>query len=363
MSDTPAKDRPFPPSAKKLMDARKKGELVKSADLSNFAGYLGLTTTLGYFDTSALNRFAQNLTAMFQHSDPISHSLFTSNRAGPLTSILSEVLVSCLQLMALPFLFVLAAYGTQQALVFAPSKLQPKLRRISLIQNSKQKFGPTGLFEFTKNLCKLFCISIALAVLLQSQLPMILASLALEPSQITLLIQKNILALLQLACAILLVIGAIDYAWQRHRHLQSHRMTAQEVKDEQKQSDGDPQVKRSRQQRAMTIAQNKMLRDMPTADVVIVNPTHFAVALRWSRAAGEVPICIAKGTNHMAKRIRDLAAEHGVPIHSDPPTARALFATLNTGDVVQPTHYAAVAAAIRFSDAIRQRKQMEPKGQ
>ena len=125
--------------------------------------------------------------------------------------------------------------------------------------------------------------------------------------------------------------------------------------DELKQSEGDPFMKRQRQQRGQEIATNRMLVDVPTADVVIVNPTHFAVALKWDRTAKQAPICVAKGTDETAARIRELAHECAVPIHSDPPTARALHAEIDIGQEIGQAHYKAVAAAIRFAEKIRKK--------
>ena len=122
--------------------------------------------------------------------------------------------------------------------------------------------------------------------------------------------------------------------------------------DELKQSEGDPLMKQQRRQRGQEIAMNRMLADVPKADVVIVNPTHFAVALQWDKTRA-APLCLAKGVDETAARIRELAQEYAVPLHSDPPTARALYAEVNIGEEIRPEHYRAVAAAIRFAENIR----------
>ena len=129
--------------------------------------------------------------------------------------------------------------------------------------------------------------------------------------------------------------------------------------DETKESEGDPHFKQTRRQRGQEIAMTQMMADVPRADVVIVNPTHYAVALMWSREPGAAPTCVAKGVDETAKRIRQIAQESAVPIHSDPPTARALHATVDIGVEIPTEHFAAVAAAIRFSDAIRKRARGE----
>jgi flagellar biosynthetic protein FlhB len=128
------------------------------------------------------------------------------------------------------------------------------------------------------------------------------------------------------------------------------------VIDEHKDSEGDPHLKQQRRQRGHDIATNRMLLDVGCADVIIVNPTHYAVALKWKRSDRSAPICLAKGVDEIAARIREQAALHGVAVHSDPPTARALHATVEVGAPIRPEHYRAVAAAIRFAEALRKRK-------
>jgi flagellar biosynthetic protein FlhB len=125
--------------------------------------------------------------------------------------------------------------------------------------------------------------------------------------------------------------------------------------DETKNSEGDPHLKQERRARAQAIAAQQMMSDVPKADVIIVNPTHYAVALKWARKAGSAPTCVAKGVDEIAMRIREVAMENGVPIHSDPPTARALHAVTEIGHEIAPDQYQAVAAAIRFADQMRDR--------
>jgi flagellar biosynthetic protein FlhB len=132
-------------------------------------------------------------------------------------------------------------------------------------------------------------------------------------------------------------------------------MTRQEMTEEHKESEGDPHFRAHRRQRGQEIAMNRMLRAVPEADVVLVNPTHYAVALKWNRKDGRAPVCIAKGRDEVAARIRERANAAGVPVHRDPPTARALHAALDIGDEIGREHYQAVAAAIRFAEAMRKK--------
>jgi flagellar biosynthetic protein FlhB len=134
-------------------------------------------------------------------------------------------------------------------------------------------------------------------------------------------------------------------------------MSHKDMRDESKESEGDPHLKQARRGRAQEIAMNQMMGDVPFADVVIVNPTHFAVALKWEGSRTSAPKCVAKGVDEVALRMRTIATDANVAIHSDPPTARALFAVVEIGQEIKPEHYAAVALAIRFADTLRKGKQ------
>jgi flagellar biosynthetic protein FlhB len=167
------------------------------------------------------------------------------------------------------------------------------------------------------------------------------------------MLAESLVVLLAITTVIAVTIAAVDLVWQRFDHARRLRMSYQDMREEAKQAEGDPHMKAQRRSRAEAIATNRMLLDVPKADVVIVNPTHFAVALKWTRAKGTAPVCVAKGEGEMALRIREIAATAGIPLHSDPPTARALFAATAVGREIAPEHYRAVAAAIRFSDRMR----------
>ncbi len=176
-----------------------------------------------------------------------------------------------------------------------------------------------------------------------------------EPKALGALLMQTLAALLAITTVIAIAIAAVDVVWQRYDHARKLRMSFQDLKEEHRQSEGDPHMKAERRQRAQEIATNRMLLDVPKADVVIVNPTHYAVALKWSRARGSAPVCVAKGEGEIAVRIREIAGTARVPIHSDPSTARALHATVRIGREIPPQQYRAVAAAIRFADDMRRR--------
>ncbi len=176
-----------------------------------------------------------------------------------------------------------------------------------------------------------------------------------DPKIVGALMTRVIIDFMFVVLLIALGVGAIDYLWQHHDHLRKNRMSHKEIRDEHKQQEGDPYLKQERRQRGSQIASQQMMADVPEADVIIVNPSHYAVALKWSRAPGSAPICVAKGVDHIARTIRECAMENGVPIHRDPPTARAIHASTEIGQEIDPDQYRSVAAAIRFAEMMRRK--------
>ena len=229
------------------------------------------------------------------------------------------------------------------------------MNRISLISNAKNKFGRAGLFEFFKSFVKLLIFSSCLALFIRAWLTEMIGVIQGGHFAAIELMVKICTTFLLVTVLVSGLIGGIDAVWQHFEHIRKNRMSRKDMTDEAKQSEGDPYLKQERRQRAMAASQNQMMQDVPKADVIIVNPTHYAVALQWSREQGSAPVCVAKGVDEIAAAIRRLASEAGVPIHSDPPTARALHATTDIGQEIAHENYAAVAAAIRFAEDMRQR--------
>ena len=339
-------DKPHAPSPRKLQDARRKGEVARSADLNAFALYLGALLAGLWLSPTVAERLIRSGGALLAAGESLSMG------AGG-TEALRAILVGAGALAAGPALAVAAAIAVQRSAVMAPARLAPKLSRISPVSGLKNKFGPQGLFEFAKSAAKMALYGALLAGLLWTAAPEIGTAAALPPGQGFALTARLALAALALVALIAAVLGAIDHAWQRHAHLAKHRMSHQEMRDEQKDQDGDPAFKAHRRRRAQEIATNRMLADVPDAAVVVVNPTHYAVALRWSPTDPSPPVCVAKGTDEIARRIREVAEAARVPIRSDPPTARALHASVEVGAAIPRAHFAAVAAAIRFAEALR----------
>ena len=354
MSTEDSGEKEHEASQKKLDDARARGEVVRSAELAVAAGYGGLFLVAAGVGAEALKSFGAHGVTMLDRAETLSTAMLGGGVAVAGGAIGAAILPT-LPFFVAPAVAVVAIIFVQRAWVFAPEKLQPKLSRIDPIANAKQKFGRGGLFEFAKSTLKLILISLLLGIFLSTRLPRALTAQGIDPGLAVAELSRMMVEFLFLVLLISAALGAIDYLWQRHEYLRKNRMSRQELMDELKQSEGDPHVRGQRRQRAEAIATNRMLADVPKADVVVVNPTHYAVALRWNRASGRAPVCVAKGADEIAARIREAAATAGVPIHSDPPTARALHASVEIGHEIRPEHYAPVAAAIRFAERMRKR--------
>ncbi len=346
-------DKQYEPTQKKLDDARRKGELPRSIDLTTAAGYGGFLLVAVAAGPAALLSTGTVLAVLLDQADSLSGLAFGGSAAPPVGGMMLRVATSVSPWFAAPAALALLAVLAQQALVFAPTKLAPKLSRLSPIKAFGNKFGRAGLFEFFKSFVKLVIYSVVLGAFLWAEMPRILGTIQLSPGQVAAELMRLSVGMLFMVLLVSLVLGTVDLLWQRAEHVRQHRMSRQELMDEHKQSEGDPAIKQQRRQKAVSIAMNRMLAEVPKADVVIVNPTHYAVALQWDRSGPGAPVCIAKGVDGIAARIRELAVENGVPIHSDPPTARALHAGLEIGQEIGPEHYRAVAAAIRFAESIR----------
>lgn len=344
----------FEPTEQKLDRARKDGEVVRSADLAVAAAYGGMVLAGAALGAAALQRAGRQGAVLLDQADRFADILLGGGQAA-MGGLLATIAVSTAPWFLIPMASVLVIILAQRALIFSPKKLAPKLSRVSIVANAGNKFGRDGLFEFAKSSVKLTVISVVLWVFVIGRLNDILGAVRLSPGMASALMMRLMLDFLVIVLALAVAIGGVDYLWQFHQHRRKNRMTRKEMMDEIKNSEGDPHIKQQRRRRGQEIATNRMLDDVPGADVVVVNPTHYAVALKWRRGDRGAPVCVAKGVDEIAARIRERAAEAGVPLHSDPPTARALFATVDIGREIAPEHYRAVAAAIRFSEAMRAR--------
>lgn len=350
-----AADKPHAPTRKKLDEARRKGDVARSADLNTAAAYGGLVLAALAGGGAALAGFAGLGAGVLARAESLAPLFFDGAARAPAGGLMGGVARSAALWFAVPAGAVLAAILAQRSLVLAPDKLRPKLSRISPIDNAGQKFGRSGLFDFAKSAVKLTVYASLLGLYLSGRLDRLLLTMRLAPEPAIGVMLRLSVEFLAVAAVIALGIGAVDFFWQQAELQRRNRMSHEDLKEELRQSEGDPHLKQARRERGREIASNRMMADVPKASVVIVNPSHYAVALAWHPDMATAPVCVAKGTDEIAARIRAVAAAAGVPLRRDPPTARALFASVEIGAPVPRELYRAVAAAIRFAEAMRTR--------
>lgn len=345
--------KPHEPTRKKLETARRKGDIPRSTDLTatvSYAGVLVAGLVAGGAIASGLGEIG---TALIAKAHTLARLFFDGHGAPPAAAVLVGTGSAIAPLFGLPIAMVIAMLVATKGIVVAPDKLAPKLSRISPWSNAKQKFGASGLFEFAKSFVKLLVFSAAVAIYLSLRVEELVLAATRGPQQNAVAVGWYAAEFLAIVVAISGVIAAIDWLWQVADHRRRNRMSHKELRDELKETEGDPMLKDKRRQRGLSIAQNAMMADVPEASVIVVNPTHYAVALKWEMGDRGAPICLAKGVDQIALRIREAGTAAGVPIRDDPPTARLLYATVEIGAEISPEHYAQVAAAIRFAEAVR----------
>ncbi|WP_103173436.1 flagellar type III secretion system protein FlhB [Paracoccus sp. SY] len=342
-------DKPFEASEQKLRRARVKGDIPRSAELNVAAMYLGAWIAFAVGAGFAVKAW------MTMATRALGSEGWTPGTTGAVAVALGQYAGwAVLGLAAVPSLVIVVALIGGRGLVFAPTKLAFDLNRINPMKTAAQKFGKSGLVNFGISLGKVTLVGVGGWFLFRN----LMGHLAASPlagdrwiADLGVLLGR----VLALALAISVLFAGLDMGWQWFDHRRKNRMSRKEMEDEYKDSEGDPHFKAARRQRAVDIATNQMLADVAKADVVIVNPTHYAVALEWKRGSGRAPVCLAKGTDEVAARIRERAREGKVPIFSDPPCARAIHATVEIGQEIRREQFAAVAAAIRFAEKMREK--------
>ena len=335
------------PSEKKIADAVDKGNVPASREASVFASLLGILIVLGFLTSGQVAAFTEQMGRLLD--DPGGFRLETGTDATMLLSSVTGVAGSLL----LPIIVVLAVAGIAAAILqnapqVAGERIRPQWSRISLVKGWSRTFGAQGLVEFLKTLFKFTAVSVVCAILLRSEQGGVVNAMFSAPTQLPALILSMATRLVSAVCVATIVLVAADLVWARLRWRRDLRMTRQELKDEFKQSEGDPLVKSRQRSIARDRARSRMLAGVPRATLVLANPTHYAVAIRYDRQEGGAPVVIAKGADYLALRIREIAAEHDVPIIEDKLLARALYDAVEVDQWIPPEFYRPVAKILYF---------------
>ncbi|MBK8174063.1 MAG: flagellar biosynthesis protein FlhB [Rhodospirillales bacterium] len=338
---------------RKLQQARERGQVVHSQDIQTWAALMSGTMALAFLAPGAAERFVQTCLRFIERPEQMQIG-FADARAG-VAAVLLDVGIILGPILLLITVIVLGSALAQSGLIWAPDRLKPDFSKLSPLKGLQRLASVKSAVEFVRNLIKLGVVAGVLAALVVPLAPSLPAWPAMAVTE-TLVRTDHILVRMAAGVAATITLVAIlDYVYQRFAFLKQMRMSKQELRDEFKQSDGDPhikaQIRRLRQQRA----RKRMMAAVPGATVVITNPTHFAVALAYDTEAMPAPKVVAKGVDSLALRIREVALEHGVPIVENPPLARALHRAVDLDDEIPAEHYQAVAQVIGF--VMRNRKE------
>jgi len=342
---------------RKLEEARKKGDVAKSPDVAAAMSLAGAVAVLliggGYFS----QQMAEDMLPFL--AEP--HAMIGGLEAGAGIEIgMRAVWAVTPFLAALMLAVVIGGVGgnlAQSGFLFTAEKIKPKWSAVSPLSGFKRIFGPDGIVQFIKTFLKLIAIGAVCWWVLKPHTREFENLAAMSPAMI-LPFARDLAGSLMIAALIFLGFTAgADFIWQKFRFAKRMRMTKEETKEDYKQTEGDPHVKGKLRQIRMQRSRQRMMQAVPTATVIVTNPTHYSVALRYEPDQGDgAPICVAKGVDAVALRIRELARESGVPIVENVPLARALYATVDVDEVIPREHFEAAAKVIGFVMQGRKRR-------
>lgn len=349
--DQDASQKTEEPTGKKLEEAARKGQVPRSQEVNHWFMITAGTLVVVIFSEPMARRLTGLLLPFLESPHDI------STDPARLILLLGD-LSGAVALLLLPAVLLLAAAAVAGNLVqnkpmLSAEKLKPKLSKISPMNGLKRIFSWSGIMEFGKGLLKLAIVaSVALFLVLppMQELPLLIAS-----GHGAILGAARDLCLIMLAgvAAVMVAVAAADLFYQNWNHIRELRMTKQEVRDETKQSEGDPMVKARIKSLRLERTRRRMMAAVPGADVVVTNPTHFAVALKYEHGSAGAPRVVAKGQDLVAQKIRELAQSHQVPIVENPPLARALHASCDLDQEIPVEHYQAVAEIIGYVMRLR----------
>lgn len=342
-----ASNRTEKPTPKRREDARKKGQIARRPELPAAIGFLAALMMLRMLSEHIL----QNITVFMAGTMLQASTDFTMTpvaATGMLMNALMRLAVLSLPIIAAVLVATIASNFAQGGLTFTPEALKPKGSRFNPIKNFQNAFGADGVVQFLKSLLVIGVMIAACYEPVKKSLSDTPALVGAPAPHIMMLLGDLLYRVGLRAGGIVLVVAVLDYAWGWYRHEKSLKMTKQEIKDEYKQQEGDPMVKGQRRRMARAMMQRHIATEVPKADVVVTNPTHFAVALRYDHEEHAAPIVVAKGADDMAKRIREIAQANNVPVVENPPLARSLYRQVEIGRAIPADLFRAVAELLAY---------------
>ncbi len=345
--DGPGGEKTEEPTAKKLEDARKEGQVAKSKEIANGLGLLALFLLLKIMVGSIGTSFLESFSMVYNRIPVICKLNGGASPMGDISMLLRTVMLRLL-IILLPVLligFAVAFVSDLFQVKWRPTSkpLQPKFSKLNPLNGVKKIFSAQSLVELVKSVAKILLIALVTYSYIKNKGGLLYALYDMSMMQAVNLIGETVIELGIRISAIYMIIAGADFMYQKYKFKNDMKMTKQEVKEEYKNAEGDPEIKGKIKARMREASQRRMMQAIPKADVVITNPTHYAVAIRYDTEVAPAPIVVAKGSDYLAQKIKQIARENNVEIVEDKPLARMLFANVDVDKQIPPELYQAVA--------------------
>ena len=345
--DGPGGEKTEEPTAKKLEDARKEGQVAKSKEIANGLGLLALFLLLKIMVGSIGTSFLESFSMVYNRIPVICKLNGGASPMGDISVLLRTVMLRLL-IILLPVLligFAVAFVSDLFQVKWRPTSkpLQPKFSKLNPLNGIKKIFSAQSLVELVKSVAKILLIALVTYSYIKNKIGLLYALYDMSMMQAVNLIGETVIELGIRISAIYMIIAGADFMYQKYKFKNDMKMTKQEVKEEYKNAEGDPEIKGKIKARMREASQRRMMQAIPKADVVITNPTHYAVAIRYDTELAPAPIVVAKGSDYLAQKIKQIARENNVEIVEDKPLARMLFANVDVDKQIPPELYQAVA--------------------
>lgn len=349
----PAEERTEQATPRRRQEARRRGQVARSVELSSVAAFLAVVMVLKAVSEGALQGAMESIRFALTN---LSHTEFSPALALSFTSgCLGHAAKAFLPVIGVAMVVGVAVNLLQVGVMFTAEPLAPNWARLNPVAGFMRLFSRRAFVESVKTLLKVLLIGWLAFSAVRADAAMLLRTSEIDPLMVLMLVGQLLYKMAWRVGLAMLVLALLDYGFQRWEYEKSLRMTKEEVKQELKQTEGDPQVKSRIRARQQAIARRRMMQAVPKADVVVTNPTHYAVALQYDSQKMAAPTVVAKGMNLIALRIRELAQQHSVPIVENPPLAQSLYRTVDIGEQIPPELYQAVAEVLAYVYRLRRR--------
>jgi len=346
-------DKTEDPTPKKLREARERGQIAQSREINTWVILFTATMLLA----NVAGPISEQLSVIMKEFIARPHSFNTD--AQSISDIIRYTIAEIVKIAALPFILLflggfLASF-LQVGPIYSTESIAPKLEKIDPLKGAKRVFGSRAWIEFVKALVKMILVGTVTTIVFLPIFAEAPTLVGIYPYRMLEILQHETRQLLVAVLSILFVFAALDYGMQRFQLMKQLRMSRQELRDEYRQSEGDPHIKAKLRELRMQRARKRMMANVPKASVVITNPTHYAIALEYNQEKSGAPVVVAKGQDRIALKIREVAQKSNVPIVENPPLARAMYDNVELEQEIPEQHYKAVAEVISYVMSLKRR--------